>query len=185
MKNSFDAYNWHNNLHVRWIVLPVLAYMLSWIGGWAGILLFFPVLVTVAQYLILTIHPAIARPGFWFFTLPITFFIWVKWGPALMYAKPNGIVYGVAAYYGGQLINTLFIPLISRKEKANFLLNWIIGNLVAGTAWLVLHNLSTTIWSADKSVLSREFGMYVIYPAIALLSNYISSFFFTRKLLQD
>ncbi len=175
---------WHNSLRFRWIVLPVLAYVLSCVAGMLGMLLF-PVLVTVVQYLIFKIHPAVARPGFWFFTLPITYFAWVKWGPVMTYAQPNGIYYGVTAYYAGQLFNTVFIPLIIHKGKPEFILNWLIGNAVSAVVWLALYWLFRNNWSGNESRTAGDIALYFIYPAIALMANGVSSFFFTKKYIQD
>ena len=175
---------WYNNIRFRWIVLPVLAYVLSWSAGIAGPALF-PILVPVAQYLIFKVHPAVARPGFWFFTLPITYFAWVKWGPVMTYSQPNGIYYGVAAYYASQLINTLFIPLIIKKGRPEFILNWMIGTAVNGVVWLALYWLFKTNWSEDESRTAGSIALYFIYPAIALVANGVSSFFFTKEYVQD
>lgn len=181
MKNTFDSETWHENLHFRWIVLPVLAHLFSWIAGWAGIILLFPILITVAQYSLFRIHPAVARPGYWFITLPITFFIWVKWGPALTFSKPNGIYSGVAAYYAGQLINSLFIPLIIKEWRSEYLLRWIIGMIAAATVWLGLYGLVENNFPADKLSPAGGLAMFVVYPVIALIANGISSFFFLKK----
>ncbi len=180
MKNTFDSYTWHENLHFRWIVLPVLAYLFSWMAGWAGIILFFPILVTVAQYLVFRVHPAVARPGFWFITLPVTFYIWVKWGPALTYSKPDGIYSGVVAYYVGQLINSLFIPLIIKERKPEYLLKWILSTVAAAAAWLGLYGLVEGSLTASKHSPAGGLAMFIIYPAIALIANGVSGFFFLK-----
>lgn len=179
MKNTFDPYEWHKSLNFRWIALPVLAHVFSWMTGIGGIFLF-PILVTVAQYLIFNIHPAVARPGAWFFTLPITFFIWVKWGPVMTYSKPNGILYGVIAYYAGQLINALFIPLIIKKGRPELLLNWIGCNVVTLLVWIVLYWFTTGL-AGNTSNGAWILAQFIIYPAIALVANSISSFFLLKE----
>ncbi|MBN8824947.1 MULTISPECIES: hypothetical protein [unclassified Spirosoma] len=184
MKNTFDIYNWHNSLRLRWMVLPVLAYVASWMVAW-GVFLFFPILVTVAQYLIFKIHPAVRRPGVWFLTLPVTFYIWTKWGPAMTYSQPNGIMHGVMAYYIGQIINTLFIPLITTRGRPELLLNWLMGCLAAATIWLVSYKLFIADWQADKLSPTRNLALYGIYPGIALIANGVSSFFFTKQIIKD
>lgn len=182
MRNTFDPYTWHNNLHLRWTVLPVLAYVFSWMTGWAGIV-FFPVLITVAQYLIFKIHPAVAQPGFWFLTLPITFYVWVKWGPVITYSQPNGILSGVVAYYAGQILNSLFIPLIIKPGKPEFLLNWLLSNLVTGLIWMGLYKLFIAGWSTTEIPTAGNLAMLIIYPTIALVANGVSGFVFKNSLI--
>lgn len=174
MKTTFDPYTWHENLYFRWTVLPVLAHLLSWMTGVGGIILF-PILLTVAQYLILNVHPAVNKPGAWFFTLPLTFFIWVKWGPYISTNKTGDAVFnGVNAYYVGQLVNALFIPLAIRKEKSAFLLNWLLSHAVAWVSWIVLYKLLITAWPVDK-LNSSGLALFIVYPAIALIANAVSS----------
>ena len=178
MRNTFDPYTWHNNLYFRWTALPVLAHLFSWMTGMGGIILF-PVLVTIAQYLILKIHPAVVRPGIWFFTLPLTFFIWVKWGPVPGASRSGDVILnGVNAYYLGQLVNTIFIPLVIRKEKSAFLLNWLLSMVVAWVVWIVLYKLLITVWSGDKLSNAGNFVLttFIMYPAIALTANAVSGF---------
>ena len=173
---------WYNRIYFRWTVFPILAHIFSWMTGWSGIALF-PILVTVAQYLVFKIHPAVARPGFWFFTLPITFFIWVKWGPYTAYLKSYSIQYGIAAYYAGQCVNALFIPLIIRKQRPDFLLNWILSNLVAAVVWLVLYKLVMAGRSEEAFSVAGQAAMFIIYPAIGLIANGVSGFFLTTTLI--
>lgn len=182
MRNTFDPYTWHNNLHLRWTVLPVLAYVFSWMGGW-GILFFFPILATIAQYLVFRVHPAVAQSGYWFFTLPVTFYVWVKWGPVVTYSQPNGILSGVVAYYGSQCINTLFIPLIIKTGKPEFLLNWLLSNLVAGLIWMGLYKLFIAGWPATEVSTAGNAAMLMVYPAIALVANGLSGFILKNTLI--
>lgn len=185
MQNTFDPYTWHENLSFRWIVLPVLAHLFSWMTGVGGVLLF-PVLLTIAQYLILKIHPAVVKPGIWFITLPLTFFIWVKWGPYISTDKTgDAISNGVNAYYVGQLVNALCIPLIIRKEKLVFLLNWLLSMVVAWVAWILLYKLLVAGQLVDKpgSISSFTLKVYLIYPTIALIANAVSSFVLTNNRL--
>lgn len=175
---------WYTNIRFRWIVLPVMAYILSWSVTW-GVLWLFPVLVTVSYYLIFSVHPAVARPGFWFFTLPVTFYIWAKWGPAIAHLHSNGVYYGVLAYYLGQLANTLFIPLMIHKGQPEFLLNWIVSNLAALVVWLSCYKLFIAGWVGNEVAVAGDTALFITYPAIALAANGISSFFFTKSLRSD
>ncbi|GAB2514387.1 hypothetical protein [Spirosoma aerophilum] len=179
MENTFDPHQWHNNLTFRWIALPVLAHLLSWMMGIIGIALF-PILVTVAQYLIFTIHPAVSRPGAWFFTLPITFYVWTRWGPVVTYLQPGGILYGVIGYYAGQLINTLFIPLISKEGRPELLLNWLGCNIVTLLVWIVLLGVMTGS-TESSSHATNALYQYVLLPAIALAANFTSSLFLLKE----
>ncbi|WP_020601764.1 hypothetical protein [Spirosoma spitsbergense] len=185
IKNTFDPYTWHENLSFRWIALPVLAHLFSWMTGVGGILLF-PVLITIAQYLILKIHPAVVKPGIWFITLPLTLFIWVKWGPYISTNRTgDAVLNGVNAYYVGQLVNALCIPLIIRKEKPVFLLNWLLSTAIAWVAWIILYKLLVTGQSVDKPGNTSSFTLkvYLIYPIIALIANAISSLVLTNNRL--
>ncbi|GAB4051303.1 hypothetical protein [Spirosoma litoris] len=180
MQNTFDSYTWwHNNLRICWIVLPVLAHILSWLTGMGGIF-FFPILVTIAQYLIFKIHPAVARPGFWFLTLPITFYCWMKWGPVITYNKSGGIIQGVTAYYMGQLINAFFIGLIIKPGRSDFLINWIWCTALSGIGWITLYWL-TTDWIGSPSNEAKSSSLFIVYPTIALLANSASSFFLLKE----
>ncbi|QHW00725.1 hypothetical protein [Spirosoma endbachense] len=170
-----------DRLYQRWVLLPVLAHMLSFMAGIVGIVLF-PILVTVAQYLVFRSHPAVARPGLWFVTIPVTFFIWMKWGPYLATIKQQTIQNGVVAYYIGQLINTLFIPLIIRKEKPEFLLSWILSNLVAGIVWIILYDFATN-WLGVQYSVEGNTALFILYPTIALLANSVSGFFLTNRMV--
>ncbi|MFD2571722.1 hypothetical protein ACFSUS_13840 [Spirosoma soli] len=181
MNNTFDSYDWHNSLNFRWIALPVLAHLFSSMTGIGGIFLF-PIFITVAQYLIFKIHPAIGQPGIWFVTLPVTFYIWIKWGPFMTYTQPDGIVRGVLAYYAGQLINAFFIPLIIKPGRPELLLNWLVCTSITaliwvGLYWLIAH--STNL--ASKDVSNYGFSQFILYPAIALVANSISSFFLLKE----
>ena len=182
MNNSLNLNSWQSNVYIRWTVLPVLAHILSWMTGWMGIVLF-PALVTVAQYLVFKSHPDIARPGFWFVTLPVTFFVWIKWGPYGSDLKSDSILHGVMAYYAGQLINVLFIPLIIRKERPDFLLNWIMCTLIAGMVWVGLYRLVLAGWLGGKFSPAGGVAMFILYPAIALIANGVSGFFLKSKLI--
>ena len=173
---------WYTSIHFRWTVLPVLAYMFSWMIDW-GVLLLFPILITVAQYLIFNVHPAVARPGFWFVTLPITYYIWIKWGPVITHSQPNGILSGVIAYYAGQCINTLFIPLIIKVEKPEFLLNWLLSNLVAGLIWMGSYKLFIAGWPTTEIHNAGNAALFIIYPAIALAANGLSGFVLKNSLI--
>ncbi|QMW03686.1 hypothetical protein [Spirosoma foliorum] len=177
MNSNFDSYTWwHNNLRMCWIVLPVLAHIISWLTGMGGIF-FFPILITIAQYLIFKIHPAVARPGLWFLTLPLTFFIWMKWGPFIDYLKPDGVLHGVMAYYAGQLVNALFIPLVAQKERPEFLLNWLICTSITALSWLGAYWVAIHWLGIDE----LHYGLFIMYPTIALLANWISSFFLLEE----
>ena len=184
MNDTFTVYTWHNNLYFRWTVLPVLAHLLSWMTGIGGVFLF-PVLLTVAQYLILRIHPSVIRPGAWFFTLPVTFYIWLKWGPLPgTYTSGGGIFKGVVGYYVGQLLNTAFIPLVMRKGKPELLLGWLLSQATAFVSWIVLykvifHNYSATLEKASFF----PWSAWLIYPVIALISNAIGGFILTNDQL--
>ncbi|GAB4020001.1 hypothetical protein GCM10028808_59690 [Spirosoma migulaei] len=179
MRNTFDPYTWYNNLYFRWTALPVLAHMFSWMTGIGGVLLF-PILITVAQYLIFKVHPAVARPGFWFVTLPITFICWVKWGPFITSTQSGGIIQGVTAYYIGQLVIALFIPLIIKPERPEFLLNWIGCTITSGLGWVVLYWFVTGM-QGNKVNIPGNVTIFLIYPAIALIANSASGFFLLKE----
>ena len=172
MKNYFSPTNWYSSVYFRWTVFPILAHVLSWMTGIMGYLLF-PILVTIAQYLIFKSHPAVNRAGAWFFTLPITFFIWLKWGPA---TPAHSILSGVIAYYAGQLLNTLFIPLIVRPEHWVIILNWLCSTIIAGIVWVILYK-TLVFMVPDWNDLRRSSysAVLTVYPMIALLANGISS----------
>jgi hypothetical protein len=181
MRNTFNPYHWYESLNFRWITLPVLAHEFSWMTGIGGIILF-PILVTVAQYLIFKVHPAVVRPSAWFFTLPITLFVWLKWGPFTSYTQPNGVIYGVMAYYAGQLINALFTPLISKPERSDLLLNWFVCTSITVLTWIGLYWVIAHLTNlASKDVSNYGFSQFILYPAIALFANYISSFFLLKE----
>ncbi|WP_461104080.1 hypothetical protein [Spirosoma koreense] len=175
--------NLSNRIYWHWTVLPVLAYLLSWSAGLAS-LIAFPILVTVAYYLLFRIYPGVSRPGYWFFTLPVTFFIWVKWGPAITYSRPDGILTGVMAYYAGQLINTFLIPLLLERGKPELLLRWVISTSIAAFIWLILLRLIGIVWLMIQ-LNSSDLAIYFIYPSIALVANGISGFFLTKAYRTD
>lgn len=181
MKDTFDPYEWHNSLSFRWIALPVLAHFFSWMTGMGGVILF-PILVTVAQYLIFKVHPAVSRPGFWFATLPVTYYVWVKWGPVMTYSQPNGILQGVTAYYAGQLINALFIPLIIKPGRPELLLNWLVCTTITATVWLGLCWL-TTGWMGKQLTNASAWSLaqFLVYPTIALIANSVSNLFLLKE----
>jgi hypothetical protein len=106
----------------------------------------------------------------------------VKWGPYLATVKQQTIQNGVVAYYVGQLINTLFIPLIIRKEKSEFLLNWILSNLVAGIVWIILYDFATN-WLGLQYSIEGNTALFILYPTIALLANSVSGLFLTNRMV--
>ena len=184
MYDGLNSTSWQRNVYLRWTLLPVLAHVVSWMAGFVGLIIF-PILVTFAQYLILKPHPAIDRPGRWFLTLPITFFIWVKWGPYVADLRSHNIQYGVAAYYAGQLINALFIPLLIKAGKPEFLLNWFIGTLVAAIVWVSLYGLFIAGHPGNTFNTSGEYAIFIIYPTITLIANAISGSFLIKEYVND
>lgn len=184
MNDTFTIYTWHENLYLRWTVLPVLAHLFSWMTGIGGLLLF-PILLTVAQYLILRRYPATCRAGAWFFTLPLTFFIWIKWGPFNAVNQGGDAIFrGVIAYYVGQFLNTAFIPLVIKKQRPKLLVSWLLSQAVAFTIWVVLYKLLVTTWPnfLDKREFSSS-SIWVIWPSIALIANAVSGLIFINKRL--
>ena len=184
MKSTLDVYTWHENLYFRWTALPVLAHLLSWMTGMGGIVLF-PILITVAQYLILNVHPSVSKPGYWFFTLPLTFFVWMKWGPFPGNQTGDSVLSGVNGYYLGQLLITLFLPLILKKGRASFLLNWLLSMALAWVIWIMLYKLTGIGLSVDRPGDTSSFAVkvYLIYPIIALIANAVSGFVLTSNRL--
>ena len=178
-------YNLSATVHFRWMVLPVLAHVFSWMTGTLGIVLF-PILLTVAHYLVFKIHPAVSRPAAWFFTLPVTYFIWVKWGPAIVSTHPNGIQWGIIAFYISQFINTLFIPLIIREEQPELLLKWLTVNTVSLIAWIGLYSIFLKIVPTWHGlIVSNNLALLIVYPAFGLLTNWLSGFFWKASLMNS
>jgi|GEM_PF-5929892 len=174
----------YNSVRCRWIALPILAHILGWMTGWFG-LLSFPVLVTIAQYMIMKVHPSVAHPKRWLITLPITILVWVKWGPYTTYTEEYLVMGGVAAYYAGQLVNTVFIPLVSKPEKPEFLIDWLVANSVAAGLWLALYYVVAIGLFAGRFAYASPLAMFIVYPLIALVANWLSSFFITLRFYNE
>src|SRR5438094_549170 len=109
MRNSLNKSDWSSQIYYRWVFLPVLMFLLSLLTGW-GMFIVFPILITIAYCLTLKQYEAVKRPALWFITLPITAYIWIRWGPMQYVSNkdPNSLLFGVMAYYGSQMVNAFF-----------------------------------------------------------------------------
>ncbi|QIP16110.1 hypothetical protein G8759_27480 [Spirosoma aureum] len=103
-------------------------------------------------------------------------------GPYLVTVKQQTIHNGVVAYYVGQLINTLFIPLIIRAGKPEFLLKWILSNVVAGIVWIILYDFATN-WLGLPYNIEGNTALFILYPTIALLANSVSGLFLINRMI--
>lgn len=97
----------------------------------------------------------------------------------MTYSHPNGILQGITAYYAGQLINALFIPLIIKPGRPELLLNWLVCTAVTAAVWLGLFWL-TTGWLGNQYNPASGLLQYVIYPVIALIANSVSSLILSK-----
>ncbi|GAB3808352.1 hypothetical protein GCM10028819_47240 [Spirosoma humi] len=74
----------------------------------------------------------------------------------------------------------LFIPLIIKQGRPELLLNWIGCNVVTLLAWIVLYWFTTGFAGSTPNV-AGNLAQFIIYPAIALIANTISSFFLLKE----
>ena len=179
MENLTDQPQWLNQVYYRWVFLPVLAHLLSFLTG-LGMVLFFPLSVTIAHYLTLKQYEAVRRPALWFMTLPVTLFIWFRWGPIhyLSLDQPNGILYSVGAYYGGQLLNAFLIPFMTQKHPfsmafttnpagTELTMRWLLATTLSAGIWVTLYSLFTEFANELATTERRMAGnlsMLIIIP---------------------
>ncbi|MBC8151858.1 MAG: hypothetical protein H7Z72_03000 [Bacteroidetes bacterium] len=189
MNDELNRPEWPHRVYYRWVFLPVLAFVLSLGAGW-GMILVFPILLTVAHYLTLRQCAAVVRPGLWFITLPLTLFVWLHFLPLLLRtsAKPNGILYVVVVYYGSQLLSAWLIPLMTENRPFSMAFSsnpagialafrWILATTVAAGSWTLLYYLSTALINSSLSserLAVREIWQMLTYLIISLIANAIS-----------
>jgi hypothetical protein len=171
MENFISLSNEQQRIYRAWVFTPIVAHILSGLTGFASVLLF-PILVTVGYYIFFKQYPSFAHPARWFFTLPLTFYIWVKWGPAITSLDNHNILPGVVTYYIGQFINAFAIPLLSSEDYSDDFIGWLVAQSAALIIWLVAHTLLT---NSTSSYYSYEY--FIIYPVIGLIAQSLSGFF--------
>ncbi|AQG78145.1 hypothetical protein [Spirosoma montaniterrae] len=160
-------------LYQRWMLLPSLAFILSWVAGPLSIFLF-PLLLTIVYYYTLKKHPVVIRPWIWFLTAPITSYIWFRWGPIeQLFSEPHGRVeYGIAAHYAGQLLCSTCLLLMISDELQNAVLRWMGSMLISGAVCLGFY-----VSMANLSAHFLETGsltLFITPPLVGLIANGIS-----------
>jgi hypothetical protein len=167
---------------VVWILAPLLAYLLSVAGGLV-IMLFFPPLLAVAQWLSIRLHPAEGiRRWQWLLVVGVGYvvgmFLLQVTGDSLLKSPPdggqNGYAWRVFLYYTGQaIVGSLGLVAIFGQARWGF---WLTGNLLAGIAWrfiFMLFNLGPT---ASATHYQGDAHTFALIPVAALFTNLITAY---------
>ncbi|CCH55325.1 hypothetical protein BN8_04577 [Fibrisoma limi BUZ 3] len=163
-----------NSMYQRWTLLPLAAFVLSWLFGIASIVVF-PLLLTTAQYLTLRKHPAVSRPALWFITAITTTYSWIKWGPVSRFSTPVDISETIMTHYAGQIVNSLCILFIVPNEPIETLVRWFGSTLLDAIIWLGLYNLLRQA-APDFTGINHTTGIlpFLTYLIISLLAHSVS-----------
>ena len=163
-----------NRTYQCWTFLPTLFFVLSWLTGMLSMAIF-PILLTVAQFLALKKHPATIRSSLWFITLPLTYYVWIKWGPPAQLNKPDGIFDGVIAHYAAQLLACYCLLFVMSRDSVSAVFRWFGSTLIAGAIWLTLYKI--TVHYVGHLPPAGGFSVFIMYPLVSLIANGISGFF--------
>ncbi|WP_143092541.1 hypothetical protein [Arsenicibacter rosenii] len=171
-------------IYMRWIFLPVIAHWLSWLTGMAGVVLF-PVLLTIAQVLILKVYSEAVKPWWWLATLPVTFGCWIYFGPHRYDSAvdPEGyFIRAILIYYIVQCLNSFFLPLVVKENPVPAMIRWFGSVLIAGVCWVIFYYILIRIVPL-KTILGYQnwwFGMLLVFPLISLLANALGGLYLIR-----
>lgn len=121
-------------IYCAWVFGPVVAHLLSMPAGFAAVL-YFPLLLTIGYYVFFNQYSSARHPAWFFLTLPLAVYIWVRWG------FDDSVLPVILAYYAGQLISSFTIPLIFKEDYTDTFIGWLVAHTAALLVWLVLHAL--------------------------------------------
>ncbi|QJD77289.1 hypothetical protein [Spirosoma rhododendri] len=158
MKNFISLSEEQQCIYCAWVFAPIVALALSLAAGLAAILLL-PLLLTVGYYVFFRQYSSARHPAWCFLTLPLTVYIWLRWG------LDDSVLPVVLAYYVSQLINSFTIPLIFKEDYTDTYIGWLVAHTAALLVWLVLH------------ALLRPHDNFFAYTIIELIAQSLSGFF--------
>lgn len=158
MKNIISLSEEQQRVYCAWVFTPVVALILSVPAGYAFVLLL-PLLLTIGYYVFFNQYSSARQPAWWFLTLPLTVWIWLKWGFA------DSVLSVVFAYYAGQLINSFTIPLIFKEDYTDTFVGWLVAHAAALLIWFIIH------------ALLQPHDDFLAYMIIGLIAQSLSGFF--------